>query len=115
MKNTLVIAALLGLAFTAITNSAWPWLLAVIGIAAGLLLGRNARLTTRVQLIFVGALGGGLSTEIVRAIYHASTGTGSDAGMYRHVLIVSLGSVIIVLGAMIVEYLLQKLLARTGQ
>jgi Na+/phosphate symporter len=112
MKHLLVIATLIGLAFTAITNSSWPWLSAVMGIALALYLARNARLTTRVQLILVAALGGGLGAEIVRTFYLVASGDAGSVGLYRHVLIVALGSAIIVLAAMIAEYLVQKLLSR---
>ena len=114
MKNRLVIAALLGLAFVAILNYSWPWLAAVVGSGIGLFSGRNARLTTCIQLIFVGALSGGLGAEIVRTIYVTGMATDSagNAGMYKQVLIVSLGTVVFVLGAMIVEHLLRKLFAK---
>jgi hypothetical protein len=110
MSYLLVCAALGGLAVTAITHSAWSWLVAVIGIAAGLYLSRETRLATRVQLILVGALGGGLGAEIVRTAWLASNGAAADGGLYRQSLILALGSVVVVLGAMIAEHLLQKLL-----
>lgn len=114
MKHLLIVGALAALALSAYTNSHWSWLVAVMGIATSLYITRNARLATRVQLVFVGALGGGLAAEIVRTIYFVIDGvsvenTGDD---YRQVMIVSLGSVIIVLAAMIVGHLLHKLLAR---
>ena len=112
MKNVLVTAALAGLAFAAITHGAWPWLVAVMGIAAGLYLARKARLSTRVQLVLVGALGGGLGAEIVRSVYLFASGTGASGAMYRQVLVMALGSAVVVLAAMIAEYLLQKLLSR---
>jgi len=112
VKYVLVIVAIAGLAFTAITHSFWPWLLAVMGIGVALYLARNARLTTRVQLILVGALGGGLGAEIVRTVYSAVTGTADGGGQYRQVLIVALGGAIVVLGAMITEHLFRKLLTR---
>ena len=115
MKDMLVIAALLGLALVAILNHSWPWLAAVIGITISFFASRDARLATRIQLIFVGALGGGLGAEIVRTIYRAGQATQSvgEGGMYKQALIVSLGTVIFVLGAMIVEYLLRKLFSRS--
>jgi hypothetical protein len=72
MKNVLVIAALLGLAFVAILNHSWPWLAAVVGVAT------------------------------------SSVGAG---GMYKQALVVSLGTVVFVFGAMIIETLLNKLFA----
>lgn len=111
MKDVLVIAALVGLALVAILNQSWPWLAAVTGIGISFFGSRNARLATRIQLIFVGALGGGLGAEIVRTIYVTGQPTASVAGMYKQVLIVSLGTVVFVLGAMIVEHLLRKLLS----
>lgn len=115
MKDMLVIAALLGLAVVAILNHSWPWLAAVVGSGVSLYVSRNARLATRVQLIFVGALAGGLGAEIVRTIYVTGqpSAAASNSGMYKQALIVSLGTVIFVLGAMIVEHLLRKLISRT--
>ena len=113
MKNVLVIAALLGLAFVAILNHSWPWLAAVVGVAIAFFASRNARLATRLQLIFVGALSGGLGAEIVRTIYasgQAASAVGAG-GMYKQALVVSLGTVVFVFGAMIIENLLQKLFA----
>jgi hypothetical protein len=114
VKDFLVIAALVGLALVAILNQSWPWLAAVTGIGISFFGSRNARLATRIQLIFVGALGGGLGAEIVRTIYLTgqSTASGGVGGMYKQVLIVSLGTVIFVLGAMLVEHLLRKLFSR---
>jgi hypothetical protein len=114
VKDFLVIAALVGLALVAILNQSWPWLAAVTGIGISFFGSRNARLATRIQLIFVGALGGGLGAEIVRTIYLAgqSTDSGGVGGMYKQVLIVSLGTVVFVLGAMLVEHLLRKLFSR---
>lgn len=112
MKYLLVAAALTGLAFNAIVNSAWPWLAAIIGIALALYLGRSAKLTTRVQLIMVGALGGGLGAEIVRTAFLAGRSAASSGGMYRQVLIVSLGSAVIVLAAMIAQFIVEKLVKR---
>jgi hypothetical protein len=111
LKNVPVVVALAGLAIAAIANGAWPWLAAVACIAAGLYLARNAQPTTRVQLVLVGALGGALGAEIVRTVYHFVTGTAGSSGMYRQVLVIGLGSAVVVLGAMIVEYLLHKLLS----
>jgi hypothetical protein len=111
VKGILVIAALIGLALAAILNQSWPWLAAVIGIGVSFFGSRNARLATRIQLIFVGALGGGLGAEIVRTIYLTDQPTASG-GMYKQVLIVSLGTIVFVLGAMLVEHLLRKLLSR---
>jgi ABC-type antimicrobial peptide transport system permease subunit len=59
--------------------------------------------------LFVAALGGGLGTEIVRTIYFALADMPGYVPAYRHALIVSLGSVCVVLAAMIAGYLLQKL------
>ena len=111
MKNMLVIAALLGLAVVAILNQSWPWLASVAGIGICFFGSRNARLATRIQLIFVGALGAGLGAEIIRTIYVTGQATApvNGGGMYKQVLIVSLGTVVFVLGAMIVEHLLRKL------
>jgi len=114
VKNIPVKAALVGLALVATVNQSWPWLAAVVGVGISLFGSRNARLATRIQLIFVGALGGGLGAEIVRTIYNTGRVTASvgAGGMYKQVLIVSLGTVVFVLGAMIVEHLLHKLLSR---
>ncbi len=112
MKGILVIVALVGLALVAILNQSWPWLTAVAAIDISLFASRNARLATRIQLIFVGALGGGLGAEIIRTVYVTGQPTASAGGMYKQVLIVSLGTVVFVLGAMIVEYLLRKLFSR---
>lgn len=84
---------LLALAFTAITNSVWPWLIAVMCISVTLYGVRNARLSTQIQLLFVVALSGGLGTEIVRMIYFALADMPGYVPAYRHALIVSLGSV----------------------
>ena len=111
MNNILVAAALIGLAFTAITNGSWPWLAAVIAIAVASYASRNVRVSTRVQLIFAVGLAGGLGAEIVRSVYIAVTGSTDSVPMYRQVLIVSLGSVIIVLAAMFSEHILRKLIA----
>lgn len=111
MKGILVIAALVGLALAAILNQSWPWLAAVAGVGISFFGSRNARLATRIQLVFVGALGGGLGAEIVRTIYLTGQPTASG-GMFKQVLIVSLGTVVFILGAMIVEHLLRKLLSR---
>ncbi len=114
MRNLLVVGALVALAFSAYTNSHWSWLVAVMGIAASFYYSRSARLTTRVQLIFVGALGGGLAAEIVRTIFSVASGEGVEntGDIYRQVMIFSLGSVIIVLAAMIIDHLLDKFLVR---
>ena len=114
MKDFLVIAALVGLALVAILNQSWPWLAAVTGTGISFFGSRNARLATRIQLIFVGALGGGLGAEIVRTIYLTgqSAASGGVGGMYKQVLIVSMGTVVFVLGAMLVEHLLRKLFSR---
>jgi len=117
MKNSLVIAALLGLAFVAIVNHSWPWLAAVVGTGTAFFSSRNARLATRIQLIFVGALSGGLGAEIVRTIYvssQASTAVGVS-GMYKQALVVSLGTVVFVVGAMLVEHLFRKLFTGPGE
>ena len=111
MNNILVIAALLGLAFAAFTNASWPWLAAVIAIAAVSYAARKARISTRVQLIFTAGLGVGLGAEIVRTFYVSATDATGSISMYRQVLIVSLISVIIVLAAMIAEQLMRKLTA----
>ena len=114
MKGILVIVALVGVALVAILNQSWPWLTAVAGIGISLFASRNARLATRIQLIFVGALGGGLGAEIIRTVYVTGQPTASAGvgGMYKQVLIVSVGTVVFVLGAMIVEHLLRKLFSR---
>jgi hypothetical protein len=112
VKGILVIVALVGLALVAILNQSWPWLTAVAGIGISLFASRKARLATRIQLIFVAALGGGLGAEIVRTVYLTGQPTAGAGGMYKQVLIVSLGTVVFVLGAMIVEHLLRKLFSR---
>ena len=111
MNNILVITALLGLAFAAFTNASWPWLAAVIAIATVSYAGRKARISTRVQLICAAGLGAGLGAEILRSFYVAATDATGSTSMYRHVLFVSLTSVIIVLVAMIAEHLVRKLTA----
>lgn len=110
----MIIVAVAGLAFAAIVSGAWSWLMAVFGIAIGIWLGRAARLPTRVQLILVGSLGGGLGAEIVRTLLFALNGTQNAGSLYRQILIVSLGSAIIVLAAMFIEHLLNKLLSRNS-
>ena len=112
MKYLFVAAALIGLAFNAVVNGAWPWLAGILGIVLVLYLGRSARLLIRVQLIIVGALAGGLGAEIVRTAILAAQNAAATGGMYRQVLIVSLGSAVIVLAAMFAQYIVEKLLER---
>lgn len=114
MKYVFITAVVAGLAVAAVIAGSATWFAAVAGIAGALIVGRNARLTTSVQLLFVGALCGGLGFEIVRSIASALQGSGAEGGNYREAMIVALGSVIVVLGAMIVEYLLHKLLSRSA-
>ena len=109
MKNVVVGAVLAGLAYSALKHGNWPWLVATIGLALAFYFGRSARLSTRIQLLVVGGLGGGLGAEIVVTLTLAVRGMAQQGAMYKQALIVSLGSVIIVFGAMIVEFLLRVL------
>ena len=117
MKDLLVIVALLGLALVAILNQSWPWLAAVVAVGICFFATVKAGLATRIQLIFVAALSAGLGAEIVRTIYLSGQVeiSARAGGMYKQVLIVSLGTVVFVLGAMIVEHLLRKLISSSAK
>lgn len=115
MKNILVFAALTGLALAALLNHSWPSLAAATGIGVSFIFTRNARISTRIQLIFVAALGGGLITEIIRTIYLSGQQSSAQVGLYKQALIVSLGTVVFVLGAMLIEFLLLKLTKKQEQ
>lgn len=108
----MVIAALVGLTIAAIANGAWSWLASVVAIAVVVWLSSSARLTARVQLILVASLAGGLGAEVLQTLLFAFSDTPNAGSMYRQVLIASLGSAIMVLAAMVTEYLLARLLSR---
>jgi hypothetical protein len=114
LKNIPIVGALAALAILAYTSNHWSWLIAVMGIAASFYFSRNARLANRVQLIFVGGLGSALAAEILRTFVLAIKGVSVEntGDEFRQIMIVSLGSVIVVLAAMIVDHLLRKMFAR---
>lgn len=108
MRNLLVVVALTGLSIAAIMTAAWSWLAAVAGMVVAVILGRSTRLMTRIQLVFVGSLAGGIGAKAVRTTYLVMTGAPEGGGLYRQVLTVSLGSIVVVLAAMIAENLVTR-------
>lgn len=112
MKNPVIIVALAALAVAAIAAAAWSWLAAVVAIAVAVWLTNDVRMTTRIQLVLVASLAGGLSAEIVRTMLPVFSAMQAAGSMYRQVMIASLGSAVIVLVAIVIEHLLARLLSR---